>query len=455
MNNNSFITSKALNEAYRYIEKDPVNNFGKLILWAKKLPVNSATKKQILSIEKIWASDDSSGHILIHKLLTEIHPNIRRKLFSNFLVNSGIKGTKKLEKNRDKYDFNIPWAILMDPTSACNLKCLGCWAADYSKTDSLDFDTLNSIITQGKKLGIYFYLYSGGEPLIRKDDIIKLAHIHNDCFFLAFTNGTLITEDFAEKVVDVGNITFALSVEGFESDTDMRRGSGTYKKILDAMAIFRKYNIAFGFSTAYHNKNEDIISSEKYFDFMIEEGALFGWFFTYIPIGKDAHLELMATAEQRKHMYYKIREYRKTKPLFTIDFWNDGEFVGGCIAGGRRYIHINANGDVEPCAFIHYSNVNIKNTSLLDSLKQPIFMKYKASQPFNQNMLQPCPLLDNPDALKKIVNESGAHSTQPVDKESVLDLTNKTRLASESWSPVAKNLWNDSHCADCKNKNHI
>jgi len=163
----------------------------------------------------------------------------------------------------------------------------------------------------------------------------------------------------------------------------------------------------------------------------------------------------MATAEQRKHMYYKIREYRKTKPLFTIDFWNDGEFVGGCIAGGRRYIHINANGDVEPCAFIHYSNVNIKNTSLLDSLKQPIFMKYKESQPFNQNMLQPCPLLDNPDALKRIVNESGAHSTQPVDKESVLDLTNKTRLASENWSPVAKNLWNDSHCGDCKNKNHI
>jgi MoaA/NifB/PqqE/SkfB family radical SAM enzyme len=455
MNSKSYITSKALNEAYRYIEKDPVNNFGKLILWAKKLPLNASTRKQILSIEEIWNTDDSSGHMLITKLLTEIHPNIRKKLFFNFLVNSGVSGSKKLEKSRKKNNCNIPWAILMDPTSACNLKCLGCWAADYSKTDSLGFDTLNRIINQGKKLGTYFYLYSGGEPLIRKDDIIKLARIHNDCFFLTFTNGTLITEKFAEQIIDVGNISFALSVEGFESDTDMRRGDGTYKKIIDAMAIFRKYKIAFGFSSVYHNKNEDIISSEEYFDFMIDQGALFGWFFTYIPIGKDAHLELLATAEQREHMYHKIREYRKSKPLFTIDFWNDGEYVGGCIAGGRRYIHINANGDVEPCAFIHYSNVNIKNTSLLDSLKQPIFMKYKEGQPFNNNMLRPCPLLDNPDSLEKMVKDSGAHSTQPIDKESVSDLTNKTRLASENWAPVARKLWTESHCADCKNKNHM
>ncbi len=455
MINNTYLTAKVLNETIRYIEKDPVDNFSKIISWAQKVPVNSKTKKQIVAIEKMWTSQDSPSHALITKILTEIHPNIRKKLFTNLLVNSGIIGVKKLEKNRKKYGCNIPWAILMDPTASCNLKCIGCWAADYSKTDSLDFDTLNSIITQGKELGIYFFIYSGGEPLIRKDDIIRLAQIHNDCFFLAFTNGTLITEEFAKKVVDVGNVSFALSIEGFESDTDMRRGSGTYKKVLDAMAILKSYGIAFGFSTAYHSKNEDVISSEEYFDFMIERGALFGWFFTYIPLGKDAHLELMATAKQREHMYHIIRKYRATKPLFTIDFWNDGEYVNGCIAGGKSYIHINANGDVEPCAFIHYSNSNIKDMTLLESLKQPLFMKYREGQPFNDNMLRPCPLLDNPELLEKMVYASNAKSTQPIDKENVTDLIKKTKPSSEKWAPVAEKLWHKSQSEKYKNSAKI
>lgn len=93
---------------------------------------------------------------------------------------------------------------------------------------------------------------------------------------------------------------------------------------------------------------------------MIAWGAKFCWFFTYMPVGVDAVPELMVTDEQREYMYHKVREFRKTKPLFTIDFWNDGEYVKGCIAGGRSYFHINANGDIEPCAFIHYSDSNIR-----------------------------------------------------------------------------------------------
>lgn len=78
--------------------------------------------------------------------------------------------------------------------------------------------------------------------------------------------------------------------------------------------------------------------------------------------------------------------------LFTMDFQNDGEFVGGCIAGGRNYFHINANGDAEPCVFIHYSNGNIRENTILEILKQPLFMAYHNNQPFNDNMLRPCPI---------------------------------------------------------------
>ena len=120
--------------------------------------------------------------------------------------------------------------------------------------------------------------------------------------------------------------------------------------------------------------------------------------FHLYPRGKEAKIDLLATPEQREYMYYRVREIRNTKPIFAMDFWNDGEYVKGCIAGGRRYLHINAAGDVEPCAFVHYSNVNIHDTTLLDALRSPLFMAYRARQPFNQNHLRPCPLLDNPES---------------------------------------------------------
>ena len=120
-------------------------------------------------------------------------------------------------------------------------------------------------------------------------------------------------------------------------------------------------------------------------------------------------------------MYRRIREVRATKPLFAMDFQNDGEYVGGCIAGGRRYLHINANGDVDPCVFIHYSDANIREKSLLECLQSPIFMAYHDGQPFNGNHLRPCPMLENPDLLRAMVKGTGAHSTDLQSPEIELD----------------------------------
>lgn len=174
---------------------------------------------------------------------------------------------------------------------------------------------------------------------------------------------------------------------------------------------------------------------------MIEKGCLFGWYFTYIPVGKDAQLDLLATPEQREYMYHRLREVRQNKSIFVIDFWNDGEFSKGCIAGGKKYLHINSNGDVEPCAFIHYSNVNIKDVSLLEALQSPIFKEYNQQQPFNNNHLQPCPLLDNPQKLKEMVHRAHAYSTQPIDRESVDELTSRTVEISQEWAKTAERLW--------------
>lgn len=255
-------------------------------------------------------------------------------------------------------------------------------------------------------------------------------------------NGTLIDDAFADEMLRVKNLVPAISIEGFEEATDFRRGEGTYRKVIEAMTRLKERKLIFGISCCYTSKNVEVIGSEEYFDSMIDMGAKFAWFFTYMPIGAAAVPELIATAEQRKFMYEQIHKFRKTKPLFTMDFWNDGDAVGGCIAGGRGYCHINANGDMEPCAFIHYSDSNIKEKTLLECYQSPLFMAYRRSQPFNDNMLRPCPVLDNPGRLTQIVEESGARSTDLESPERACDYCNRCVPAAEKWAPVADELWN-------------
>ncbi|NLJ98736.1 MAG: radical SAM protein [Tissierellia bacterium] len=436
------IGTKAMDQAINYIEKDPMENLSKLLDWSEKFIARDNHKEILQKFREVVDDTNSNWYKLIERYFDELSPATRRNFLVNFMVNSGMLGIPLQYEIAEKYNCNVPWAILIDPTSGCNLKCTGCWASEYDKTDSLSYDLLNRVIEEGKELGIYMYLYSGGEPLVRKDDLVKLAEKHKDCFFLSFTNATLVDEKFAKKLGELGNFGLAISIEGFEEETDMRRGKGTYKKIIEAMDLLKKEGVAFGFSTCYHKYNTESIGSEEYIDFLIDKGCMFGWYFTYMPIGKDAVTDLLVTAEQREYMYHQIRELRTKKPIFILDFWNDGEYVDGCIAGGRRYLHINANGDVEPCAFIHYSNVNIKDTSLLEALQSPLFMEYKNHQPFNQNHLRPCPLLDNPEMLRGLVNSSKAYSTQPIDKEDVKDLTQKTEDVAKAWAITAEELWN-------------
>jgi len=179
---------------------------------------------------------------------------------------------------------------------------------------------------------------------------------------------------------------------------------------------------------------------------MIARGCRFSWNFTYMPIGKDAKMDLLVTPDQRACMYRRIRDIRASKPIFAMDFWNDGQYVKGCIAGGKRYLHINAAGDVEPCAFIHYSNVNIHDVTLLDALRSPLLMAYRRNQPFNSNMLRPCPLLDNPEMLASMVKESGAKSTDMEAPEDADKLCAKTAPAAKAWSTVADRLWEENLC---------
>jgi len=438
------IQKSALNMLLNYVMDDPLGKLPRMLDLAEKLDKGNMHATQINGLRDILLDDNNVWHIFVEKLADEVDRKVIKKLVECFFINTHLIGYPRGVEISEKYDINVPWAILMDPTSACNLSCTGCWAAQYGHKNNLSYETLDSICRQGKELGIYFYIFSGGEPLVRKKDIIRLCSEHQDCYFFAFTNGTLVDDKLCEDMLRVGNFALAFSIEGDEEATDMRRGKGTYRKVIEAMDRMKAHRLLFGYSTCYHRFNTDSVGSDEFVDDMIARGCRFAWNFTYMPVGKDARIDLLATPEQRAYMYRRINEIRATKPIFAMDFWNDGEYANGCIAGGKRYLHINAAGDVEPCAFIHYSNVNIHDVSLLDALRSPLFMAYRRNQPFNSNMLRPCPLLDNPEMLAKMVRESGAKSTDMIAPEDVDVLCAKTTPAAKAWAEVADRLWEEN-----------
>lgn len=438
-----FAKRTAANKAIDCFMEDPVPRIESMMATVNKMLPDALFPSQRKAFNK--AIEERNNWYQLICRVADLDPDVATGLLKCFLTEANLVAWDKQEKSREKYQCNIPWAVLLDPTSACNLHCTGCWAAEYGHKLNLSYDDIDSIINQANELGTHVFIYTGGEPLVRKVDLIRLCEAHPDSAFLCFTNATLIDQAFVEEVARVKNFVPIISAEGNEQTTDARRGEGTYQKIDSAMDLLKARGVPFGVSICYTSQNAEAVCTEEYYDWLIDKGAFFAWIFTYMPVGKDSPAELMPTPEQREMLYDFNHRMRHEKPLLTLDFQNDGEFVGGCIAGGRRYLHINANGDVEPCVFIHYSNVNIHDVSLLDALRSPLFMGYYHGQPFNDNHLRPCPMLENPECIEKLVEESGAHSTDLVQEESVYELTAKTRPMARKWAPVAERIWTDEN----------
>lgn len=471
---------KTLEQILKYIDKDPDANLIKLVNRGSTLFKGVFPKQNFEAFKKAAADEGNIWRQYVLGLLSDIDRNIVEEMAMALGVDAALYGTKAVRANREKYHCNVPFIILFDPTSACNLKCKGCWAAEYGYKQSLTNEEMQSIVTQGKEMGTHFYMLTGGEPLIRKNDIIELARNNQDAGFVIYTNATLVDQKFCDDLKEVGNVALALSLEGTEESNDWRRGDGAYKRTIEAMDLLKENKCLFGVSICYTRKNIEFVTSDEFFDMIIKKGAKYSLMFNYMPVGHDADKELIPTPEQREYMYNWLRKVRNSKtgkPIFVMDFQNDAEYVGGCIAGGRNYFHINSAGDIEPCVFIHYSDTNIRTHTLMEALKSPLFMQYYKNQPFNDNHLRPCPMLENPEALRKMVKESGAHSSDLLHAEPVDELCDKCVDFATAWAPEAERIWNsrkhrDTHtqyyrdteegkkefggctgcCADCANR---
>lgn len=439
-----YVGGLVIEEGLNYLAKNPEQNIEKLINLARRFVKADWHKKQLEQVANLLLNDTPQREFAI-RLLKNTHPNVRTKMFVDFFVNAVFLGVPRQIELSEKLGIHIPWFILIDPTTSCNLRCIGCWAGEYQQHFSLGKDLMDRIIREAKELGIYFITVSGGEPFLSKE-FLEIVEKHDDVLFHTYTNGTLIDEKMAKKIVELGNIAPAISIEGFEKETDERRGKGVYAKVMRAMDLLRENGAIFGFSITATRKNIDVITSDEFIDYLIDKGVAFGWVFMYVPVGRDPDFSLMLTPEERAKVRSAVHHWRNDKPVFVADFWNDGPYTGGCIAGGRNYFHINGKGDVEPCAFVHFAVDNIREKSLVEILKSPFFMEYQKRIPFSENLLRPCPIVDNPWALREIVTKVGAKSTDG-GSEGLLtqEISEKLDDYANRWKAVADKIWEENY----------
>jgi len=282
-----------------------------LVNMVQKLHSDVWSEKSFQTLHMLANEPDGKWAHYVQRLIRDNDPYILKTFLTNAVYEGGIRGYHVAQETAAKYDINVPWLILMDPTSACNMHCTGCWAAEYGHKQSLTFEEMDRILTEAKELGTHACLFTGGEPLLRKKDIIRLCEKHRDIAFHAFTNGTLIDEEFCQEMLRVGNFFVSISVEGFEEANDGRRGNGHFQKALDAMELMHSHRIPFGVSICYTSQNYKVVTSDEFLDLLISKGCVFAWYFHYMPVGINASTDLLLTPEQRTYMKDRVREIQK------------------------------------------------------------------------------------------------------------------------------------------------
>ncbi len=373
----------------------------KQIIDIAKLAEKVVPKRSRIIIKRTRQLFENNPGVLNYarRAVKQINYNCRRKMLDNLFLRGFVDNFDTRKKNEEKGDAPI-FTLLISPTMRCNLQCQGCYAKNYERKNDLPFDVFDRLIREGKEMGAAFFTILGGEPFLYKG-IFEIFERNSDAYFQVYTNGAMVSGEICKKLAELGNVALQFSVEGFAEDTDARRGQGAYDKIMAAMDRARESGLPFGYSACATRNNTEKIVSDEFVDFMIKKGAIFGWHFLYMPVCGENDTKLMPTPEQRLYLKQRIKHIRKTKSIVVVDFWNDAPYVKGCIAA-RQYCHINSNGDLEPCIFTHFSQANVKNTTLKEALNYPFYKELRRIQPYNENLFLPCMLIDNPQVLRRL-----------------------------------------------------
>lgn len=324
-----------------------------------------------------------------------------------------LKHTRKANEIRQKYDEdgqNIPAFLIASITSSCNLHCTGCYSrannacSDDAPLNQLSGEEWGDIFNEAKDLGISFIVLAGGEPMLRQDVILKASDFP-EILFPIFTNGTMLDEDYLKLLDKHRNLVPILSIEGDEEVTDSRRGEGVYSKLVDSMELMKKNNIIFGASLTFTKDNLSTLLSDEYIEKLHDFGCKVIFFIEYVPVNGET-IELASSDNERELLFNEINRLRKEyDDMLFLSFPGDEKTSGGCLAAGRGFFHINSHGGAEPCPASPYSDINVKDTSLLEALNSKLFKSLRDGGLLMDDHEGGCVLFEHEDEVKKLLNE--------------------------------------------------
>ncbi|MFP3927469.1 MAG: radical SAM protein [Desulfobacteraceae bacterium] len=442
-----YSADQAVKMIVNLLSRSSEDRFIQLTQLGETLTSDPEVKSAIQKVRRLLQDPDSSAKDLFKRVLEYLPYENKKRLFFTLFHNAWFKGGKIRDQVERERGFRPPFIMILSPTLKCNLRCKGCYTLGYGTKPELSFETADSLLTQAEELGIFFVTVLGGEPLVYPH-LFPLMEAHPEIFFQVYSNATLLDDSVAERFSRLGNVAVVLSIEGYEDETDSWRGKGVFKKIMEAMDHLREHRVLFGASATVTRHNVETICSEEWVDMLIEKGIVAQNYFLYIPVNGMADFSLMVTPEQRDHLRRQVLKLRNTRPIFVLDFWNDGPYVQGCIAGGRRYFHVNAKGDVEPCVYTHIATDNIHETSLADALDSPLFRDIRRRQPHNQNHLRPCMIIDNPHVMREVIQCNRPYFTHEGAEEIY---TEKAPLMDEyasRYGELAERIWAEEYTRD-------
>jgi MoaA/NifB/PqqE/SkfB family radical SAM enzyme len=378
------------------------------------------------------------------KVAAHASDSVWRKVVDTFVIGVVTERKTAVSSTKKVLGYHPPVTLVLNPTMRCNLRCKGCYAYSFNKNSDMDRPLLEKVLTEARELGIQFITITGGEPFLYPD-IEGVFESFSDMIFMVYTNAQHIDADRARRLSALGNVWPAVSVEGYRDETDARRGRGVYERLTAAMERLQENGVLFGISAVPTRHNTELLASDEFIDHYIGKGALFGWMFTYIPVGRDPDPDLMATPHQRELLRQQSLHWRKTRPIFMADFWNDGPLCGGCMSASR-FAFITSDGWAQPCTFVHFATHNVRDHTLKEIFVSEFFKTIRDRQPYCSNLLRPCKIIDHPHILREVVQKCGARPVYPGAERILEDPAVRSHLEdySREYKKIADRAWASS-----------
>ena len=324
--------------------------------------------------------------------------------------------SRKASKTRlrlEQEGLHVPGFLIASITSRCNLHCAGCYSRCTSATnDAPPVDQLSDrewlrIFREAEELGVSFILLAGGEPMLRRD-ILEAAGAMKNILFPIFTNGTFFDQRYFKLLDECRNLIPVLSIEGGREITNARRGSGIYECLMANMEQFRKKGLIFGASITVTTENLREVSSPAFLEGLMEKGCRLVIFVEFVPVTEEARHLAPGDAE-RAYMAQAMEALRqRCTEAVLLSFPGDELAMGGCMAAGREFFHINSHGGAEPCPFSPYSDSNVKQTSLKEAIRSRLFEQLREQHVLEEEHVGGCVLFAQKGQVERIMAEIAA-----------------------------------------------